>query len=78
VRLSAVICVLLPYAYPWEALAGSSNRGVTFVVPRGVLADLFEYGPPSLDAVRALAAHHDLEFHFESPDDLMKRCNVKL
>ncbi|MDB6017049.1 MAG: cupin protein [Pedosphaera sp.] len=42
------------------------------------LADLFENGPPAPGAVRALANRHDIEFHFELLDDLMKRYNVRL
>jgi mannose-6-phosphate isomerase-like protein (cupin superfamily) len=43
------------------------------------LADLFENGArPQPDALQALAAKHDIEFHFEQLDDVMKRYNVKL
>ncbi len=42
------------------------------------LADLFENGPPKREAVLALAAHNDIEFHFELLDDLMKRYHVRL
>jgi mannose-6-phosphate isomerase-like protein (cupin superfamily) len=42
------------------------------------LADLFENGPPAKDAVRALALHHDIEFHFELLEGLEKKYNVKL
>ncbi|MDB6067721.1 MAG: cupin protein [Pedosphaera sp.] len=42
------------------------------------LADLFENGPPAQASVRALADRHDIEFHFELLDDLIKRYHVKL
>ena len=42
------------------------------------LADLFENGPPAKGAVRALALHHDIEWHFELLEGLEKKYNVKL
>jgi hypothetical protein len=42
------------------------------------LADLFENGPPTKGAINALAAHHDIEWHFELLEDIEKRFNVKL
>ncbi len=59
-------------------------RCVEIYVPGGherymnELADLFENGPPKRDAVQALATHHDIEFHFELLDGLMRRYKVKL
>jgi mannose-6-phosphate isomerase-like protein (cupin superfamily) len=59
-------------------------RCVEIYVPGGherymnELADLFEQGPPSRAAVQALAAHHDIEWHFELLADLEKRYHVKL
>ena len=59
-------------------------RCVEIYVPGGherymnELADLFENGPPKREAVEALATHHDIEFHFELLDDLMRRYKVTL
>ena len=59
-------------------------RCVEIYVPGGherymnELADLFENGPPPKGAVRALAAHHDIEWHFELLEGLEKRYHVTL
>lgn len=67
----------------WNCGPGQA-RCVEIYVPGGherfmnELADLFENGPPAKGSVRALADHHDIEFHFELLEGLAKRYNVKL
>ena len=67
----------------WNA-GSKPARCVEIYVPGGherymnELADLFENGPPTKGAVQALAAHHDIEWHFELLEALEKKYNVKL